>query len=182
MAVNCAGIASARKTLSQKRQEDGSLGTRLHSLEEFQRTIGVNTAGSFNLARLAAERMAQRPPDDDGLRGCIVNTASIAAYDGQVGQVAYGSSKGGVVGMTLPMARDLAPIGIRVMTIAPGLMMTNMLAGLPEDAMDELVKNVPCPHRLGDPMEFAKLVGSIIDNPYLNGETIRLDGALRMPP
>ncbi len=182
VAVNCAGIAPARKTLSQKIAEDGSVTTRLHSLEEFSKTIQVNTVGTFNLARLAADRMAQRAADDNGLRGCIINTASVAAYDGQIGQVAYASSKGGVVGMTLPMARDLAPVGIRVMTIAPGLFMTPLLAGLPEKVHKELVKNVPCPNRLGDPLYYAQLVGSIVTNPYLNGEVIRLDGALRMPP
>ncbi|KAL7498798.1 hypothetical protein ACHAWT_006694 [Skeletonema menzelii] len=182
VAVNCAGIAPARKTLSQKIAEDGSLTTRLHSLEEFSKTIQVNTVGTFNLARMAADRMAQRAADDNGLRGCIINTASVAAYDGQIGQVAYASSKGGVVGMTLPMARDLAPVGIRVMTIAPGLFMTPLLAGLPEKVHKELVKNVPCPNRLGDPIYYAQLVGSIVTNPYLNGEVIRLDGALRMPP
>ncbi|KAL9184407.1 hypothetical protein ACHAXT_002493 [Thalassiosira profunda] len=182
VAVNCAGVAPARKTLSQKVGDHGTTTTRLHSLEEFAKTINVNTVGSFNLARLASARMALRSADDDGLRGCIINTASVAAYDGQIGQVAYASSKGGVVGMTLPMARDLAPLGIRVMTVAPGLFMTPLLAGLPEKVHKQLVKNVPCPARLGDPVEYAKLVGCIIQNPYLNGEVIRLDGALRMPP
>ena len=182
VAVNCAGIAPARKTLSQKKSEGGLVTTRLHSIEEFSKTIEVNTVGSFNLARLAADRMAQRTVDENGLSGIIINTASVAAFDGQIGQVAYASSKGGVVGMTLPMARDLAPLGIRVMTIAPGLFMTPLLAGLPEKVHKELVKNVPCPKRLGDPIYFAKLVGSIVTNPYLNGEVIRLDGALRMPP
>eukprot|EP01083_Nonionella_stella_P004883 14266_1 len=182
VAVNCAGIAPARKTLSQKVNDDGTLTHRLHSLEEFSKTINVNVMGSFNLARLASDRMAHRTADDDGLRGCIVNTASVAAYDGQIGQVAYASSKGAVVGMTLPMARDLAPLGIRVMTVAPGMFMTPLLAGLPEKVHRQLVQNVPCPPRLGDPVEYAKLVGSILQNPYLNGEVIRLDGALRMPP
>jgi len=182
VAVNCAGIAPARKTLSQKVNEDGTVTTRLHSLDEFAKAINVNLVGSFNLARLASERMACRSADGDGLRGCIINTASVAAYDGQVGQVAYSASKGGVVGMTLPMARDLAPVGVRVMTIAPGLFMTPLLAGLPEKVHKQLVRNVPCPARLGDPSEYAQLVGSILQNPYLNGEVIRLDGALRMPP
>mmetsp|Transcript_18429 Transcript_18429/g.39863 ORF Transcript_18429/g.39863 Transcript_18429/m.39863 type:complete len:272 (-) Transcript_18429:54-869(-) len=182
VAVNCAGIAPAKKTLSQKVNEDGTLTHRLHTLEEFSKTIDVNTVGSFNLARLASDRMARRSLDSDGLRGCIINTASVAAYDGQIGQVAYAASKGAVVGMTLPMARDLAPLGIRVMTVAPGLFYTPLLAGLPEKVHKQLVQNVPCPSRLGDPMEYAKLVGSIIQIPYLNGETIRLDGALRMPP
>ncbi|KAL7452527.1 hypothetical protein ACHAWC_004258 [Mediolabrus comicus] len=181
-AINCAGIAPARKTLSQKVAEDGSVTTRLHSLEEFSKTIEVNTVGTFNLARLAADRMAKRAADDNGLRGCIINTASVAAFDGQIGQVAYASSKGGVVGLTLPMARDLAPIGVRVMTIAPGLFMTPLLAGLPAKVHQDLVKNVPCPNVLGDPDWYAHLVGSILSNPYLNGEVIRLDGALRMPP
>lgn len=154
----------------------------MHSLEEYAKAMTVNAIGSFNLARLAADRMARRSADGDGLRGCIVNTASVAAYDGQIGQVAYASSKGAVVGMTLPMARDLAGLGIRVMTIAPGLFRTPLLAGLPGKVHEQLVQNVPCPSRLGDPLEYAKLVGSILQNPYLNGEVIRLDGALRMPP
>jgi len=182
VAVNCAGIATARKTLSQKVNEDGTMNHRLHSLEEFSKTINVNAMGSFNLARLASDRMARRSVDSDGLRGCIINTASVSAYDGQIGQVAYAASKGAVVGMTLPLARDLAPFGIRVMTVAPGLFMTPLLAGLPEKVHKQLVQNVPCPSRLGDPLEYAKLVGCIIQNPYLNGEVIRLDGALRMPP
>lgn len=182
VAVNCAGIATARKTLSQKVNEDGTMTHRLHSLEDFSKTIDVNLIGSFNLARLASDRMARRSVDSDGLRGCIINTASVSAYDGQIGQVAYAASKGAVVGMTLPLARDLAPFGIRVMTVAPGLFMTPLLAGLPEKVHKQLVQNVPCPSRLGDPLEYAKLVGCIIQNPYLNGEVIRLDGALRMPP
>lgn len=157
VAVNCAGIAPARKTLSQKVGEDGSVMHRLHSLDEFSKTIDVNAVGSFNVARLASDRMALRTEDGDGLRGCIVNTASVAAYDGQVGQVAYAASKGAVVGMTLPMARDLGPLKIRVMTVAPGLFMTPLLAGLPEKVHKELVKNVPCPSRLGDPVEYAKV-------------------------
>lgn len=182
VAVNCAGIVPARRTLSQKVETDGTMTHRLHSLEEFSATINVNTVGSFNLARLAADRMARRSTDSDGLRGCIINTASVAAYDGQIGQVAYASSKGGIVGMTLPMARDLAPLGIRVMTIAPGLFMTPLLQNLPQKVHKQLVQHVPCPSRFGNPAEYAKLVGSIIQNPYLNGEVIRLDGALRMPP
>jgi len=157
VAVNCAGIAPARKTLSQKVNEDGSVTHRLHPLDEFARTINVNAVGSFNLARLASDRMARRSMDSDGLRGCIINTASVAAFDGQVGQVAYSASKGAVVGMTLPMARDLAPLGIRVMTVAPGLFMTPLLAGLPEKVHAQLVQNVPCPARLGDPIEYAKV-------------------------
>jgi 3-hydroxyacyl-CoA dehydrogenase/3-hydroxy-2-methylbutyryl-CoA dehydrogenase len=177
-----AGIAPARKTLSVKTDENGTVTHRLHSLDEFAKTMNVNVVGSFNLARLSADRMASRPVDIDGLRGCIINTASVAAYDGQIGQVAYASSKGGIVAMTLPMARDLAPCGIRVMTIAPGLFLTPLLAALPDKAIHQLTKNIPCPHRLGAPIEYAKLCGSIIQNPYLNGEVIRLDGALRMPP
>ena len=185
VAINCAGIAPARKTLSVKTDEkDGRTATahRIHSLDEFAKTMNVNVVGSFNLARLSADRMACRLADVDGLRGCIINTASVAAYDGQVGQVAYASSKGGIVGMTLPMARDLAPLGIRVMTIAPGLFSTPLLAALPDGAIRQLTENIPCPNRLGAPIEYAKLCGSIIQNPYLNGEVIRLDGALRMPP
>ena len=182
VAINCAGIAPARKTISQKVDDDGTITHRLHSLEEYTKTINVNTVGTFNLSRLASERMAFRERDSDGLRGCIINTASVAAYDGQIGQVAYAASKGGVVGMTLPMARDLAPFGIRVMTIAPGLFMTPLLAGLPTKVQNDLAQHIPCPNRLGKPIEYAKLVGSILQNPYLNAETIRLDGALRMPP
>ena len=168
--------------LSQKVESDGTVSHRLHSLEEFSTAMNVNTVGSFNVARLAADRMARRSTDSDGLRGCIINTASVAAYDGQIGQVAYAASKGGIVGMTLPMARDLAPMSIRVMTIAPGLFMTPLLQNLPEKVHKQLVNNVPCPSRFGNPVEYAKLVGSIINIPYLNGEVIRLDGALRMPP
>ena len=142
----------------------------------------MNALGTFNLARLAAERMASRDPDAEGLRGCIVNTASIAAFEGQTGQVAYAASKGAVVGMTLPLARDLAVHGIRVMTVAPGLFKTPLLDGLPDSVQNELGNMVPCPNRLGYPDEFGKLIVSILTNPMLNGEVIRLDGALRMPP
>jgi NAD(P)-dependent dehydrogenase (short-subunit alcohol dehydrogenase family) len=161
--VNCAGIAYGIKTVGR----DGP-----HPLDAFQRTIDINLIGTFNVSRLAAVEMARNDPEPDGARGVIVNTASVAAYDGQKGQVAYAASKGGIVAMTLPMARDLASTGIRVMTIAPGIFMTPMLAGLPED--------VPCPARLGDPAEYADLVGFIVCAGYLNGEVIRLDGALRM--
>ena len=157
VAVSCAGIAPVRKTLSQKVREDGTVSHRLHSLAEFKKAMEVNVEGTFNMARLAADRMARRSEDGDGLRGCIINTASVAAYDGQVGQVAYASSKGAVVAMTLPVARDLAPLGIRMMTVAPGLFMTPLLAGLPEKVHKELVKNVPCPNRLGDPIEYARV-------------------------
>uniref|UniRef100_A0A7S3L6T3 Ketoreductase domain-containing protein n=1 Tax=Amphora coffeiformis TaxID=265554 RepID=A0A7S3L6T3_9STRA len=172
--IQCAGVATARKMISGKGV--------VHSLEDFARTIAINTNGTFNVARLAAERMTENAVDDDGLRGCFVHTASIAAYEGQIGQVAYAASKGAIVGMTLPMARDLAPLGIRVMTIAPGLFKTPLLAGLPETVQKELGYTVPCPSRLGDPKEFGQLVVSILENPMLNGSVIRLDGALRMPP
>ena len=175
-----AAISTARKVLS--RPKEGDVMPRVHSLEEFTKTIQVNTVGTFNVARLAAQRMAIREPGGDGIRGCIVNTSSIAAFDGQCGQVAYSASKSAVVGMTLPMARDLAQYGVRVMTVAPGLFKTPLLEGLPEKVQAELGQSVPCPSRLGDPEEFGKLVGSILTNPMLNGETIRLDGALRMPP
>ncbi|CAI5704352.1 hypothetical protein KXD40_001352 [Peronospora effusa] len=172
-AVNCAGIALAIKTLNKK---------GVHQLAQFQQTININTVGSFNVARLAAERMSKRQAGTDGERGVIINTASIAAYDGQIGQAAYAASKGAIVGMTLPLARDLSSYGIRVNTIAPGLFMTPLLAGLPEKMQKELGDSVPFPSRLGNPDEYAQLVHAIIDNKMLNGETIRLDGALRMPP
>lgn len=170
-AVNCAGIALGIKTVGR----DGP-----HPLDAFQRTIDINLVGSFNVARLAAAAMAQNDPEPDGARGVIINTASIAAFDGQKGQAAYAASKGGIVGMTLPMARDLAKDGIRVMTIAPGIFMTPMLAGLPEDVQASLAADVPNPARLGDPAEYARLAGFIVEMGYLNGEVIRLDGALRM--
>lgn len=171
--VNCAGIVAASKTYGKR---------GVHDLAQFSRTVQVNLVGSFNMARLTAEAMAGNSPDADGSRGIIINTASIAAYEGQVGQVAYAASKGGVVAMTLPMARDLAPLGIRVMTIAPGLFGTPMLSELPEEAQRSLGQSVPYPSRLGDPAEYAQLVCSIVENNMLNGETIRLDGALRMAP
>lgn len=170
-ALNCAGIAYAIKTVGR----DGA-----HPLDAYRRTLDVNLVGTFNIARLAAQAMAQNAPDADGARGVIINTASIAAYDGQKGQAAYSASKGGVVGMCLPMARDLAQSGIRVMTIAPGLFLTPMLAGLPDDARAQLAADVPCPARLGDPAEYARLAAFIVTAGYLNGETIRIDGALRM--
>ncbi|KAM4662637.1 3-hydroxyacyl-CoA dehydrogenase type-2 [Discoglossus pictus] len=173
--VNCAGIAVAVKTYNVSKQLP-------HSLEDFQRVINVNIAGTFNVIRLAAGEMGKNEPDQDGLKGVIVNTASVAAYDGQVGQAAYSASKGGIVGMTLPIARDLAPMGIRVVTIAPGLFATPLLMGLPEKVRNFLAKQVPFPSRLGDPGEYAHLVQSIVENPMLNGEVIRLDGALRMQP
>lgn len=169
--VNCAGIAPGEKTLGK----DGP-----HRLESFSKAVTVNLIGSFNMARLAAEAMAKNTPNAGGERGVIVNTASIAAYDGQIGQVAYAASKGGVVGMTLPMARDLSRLGIRVMTIAPGIFLTPMLMGLPEEVRQQLAMDVTCPKRLGDPAEYASLARFIVESGYLNGETIRIDGALRM--
>jgi len=173
VAVNCAGIAIAKRTLTR----DG-----VHALDAFTKVLTVNTIGTFNVIRLAAESMQHNTPNDGGERGVIVNTASVAAYDGQIGQAAYAASKGAVVGMTLPIARDLSKVGIRVCTIAPGLFKTPMLAGLPEQVQNELAKNVPFPSRLGDPDEYAQLAQHIIENRMLNGEVIRLDGALRMPP
>ena len=170
-AVNCAGIALGIKTVGR----DGP-----HPLPAFQKTIDINLVGSFNVARLAAAAMAANAPDPDGARGVIINTASIAAFDGQKGQAAYAASKGGIVGMTLPMARDLAGSGIRVMTIAPGIFKTPMLAGLPDEVQATLAADVPNPARLGDPTEYARLAAFIIEMGYLNGEVIRLDGALRM--
>lgn len=170
-AVNCAGIALGIKTTGR----DGP-----HPLDAFQKTIDINLVGSFNVARLAAVAMARNEPEPDGARGVIINTASIAAFDGQKGQVAYAASKGGIVAMALPMARDLAKDGIRVMTIAPGIFATPMLAGLPDDIQTSLAAEVPNPARLGDPSEYGRLAGFIVEMGYLNGEVIRLDGALRM--
>jgi NAD(P)-dependent dehydrogenase (short-subunit alcohol dehydrogenase family) len=172
VAVNCAGVADAARTLGR----GGPF-----PLEVFRKVVEINLIGSFNVLRLSAERIAQAEPVDDE-RGVIVNTASVAAFDGQVGQAAYAASKGGVVGMTLPIARDLAGLQIRVMTIAPGLFETPMLAGLPEEAKASLGRQVPHPSRLGRPAEYADLVLAIVHNPMLNGETIRLDGAIRMAP
>jgi NAD(P)-dependent dehydrogenase (short-subunit alcohol dehydrogenase family) len=172
--VNCAGIGLAERTISR----DGTP----HDYERFVRVITVNLLGTFNTMRLAASAIAATEPCDDGSRGVIVNTASIAAFDGQIGQLAYAASKGGIVGLTLPAARDLAPAGIRICTIAPGLMDTPLLGRLQADAKDSLAKDVVYPKRLGDPAWFAQLVQSIVENPYLNGEVIRLDAALRMPP
>ncbi|KAL4655477.1 3-hydroxyacyl-CoA dehydrogenase type-2 isoform X1 [Arapaima gigas] len=175
LAVNCAGIAVAFKTYNFKKDLP-------HSLEDFTRVMTVNVAGTFNVIRLAAGEMGKNEPDADGHRGCIINTASVAAFDGQVGQAAYSASKGAIVGMTLPIARDLAPMGIRVVTIAPGLFSTPLLVGLPEKVRDFLARQVPFPSRLGDPAEFAHLVTSLAENPMINGEVIRLDGAIRMQP
>jgi NAD(P)-dependent dehydrogenase (short-subunit alcohol dehydrogenase family) len=171
-AVNCAGIAIAETIL----KKDGGL----HSLDSYRKVIDVNLAGTFNVARLAADAMKDNTPAPDGNRGVIINTASIAAFDGQRGQPAYASSKGGVVGLTLPMARDLARSGIRVMDIAPGIFMTPMLAGLPKEAQDTLAASVTNPKRLGDPKEYGQLAKFIVECGYMNGETIRIDGALRM--
>ena len=173
IAVNCAGIGWARRTITR----DGP-----HPIEPFRKVIEVNLVGTFNAIRYAADQMARNDPDEGGERGVIINTASIAAYDGQIGQVAYSASKGGIVGMTLPIARDLASLGIRVVTIAPGLFETPLLGGLPESARQALSANIPFPSRLGQPHEYAALARSIVENPMLNGLTIRLDGALRMPP
>ena len=171
--VNCAGVAPAVKTVGK----DGP-----HPLDVFQRTININLVGTFNMARLAADAMGKTEAAESGERGIIINTASVAAYDGQIGQAAYGSSKAAVVGLTLPMARDLARSGVRVMTIAPGIFETPMLMGMPEEVRDALGKMVPFPPRLGRPDEYAHLARAIIENTMLNGETIRLDGAIRMQP
>lgn len=171
--VNCAGIAIGEKTVGR----DGP-----HRLESFSKVININLIGSFNMIRLAAEAMAKQEPNSEGERGVIINTASVAAFDGQVGQAAYSASKGGVVGMTLPIARDLSRNGIRVLTIAPGIFETAMLKGMPADVQESLGKQVPFPSRLGRPAEYAQLVQSIVSNVMLNGEVIRLDGAIRMAP
>ena len=171
--VNCAGIGTAMKTF-------GKAGPA--KLEEFTRVISVNLIGTFNYIRLAAVHMAQNSPGPDGERGVVINTASVAAFDGQIGQAAYSASKGGIVGMTLPIARDLAEQGIRVMTIAPGIFETPLLGTLPEPVRASLAKQVPFPSRLGQPDEYAALACHIVTNGMLNGETIRLDGAIRMAP
>ena len=171
--INCAGVAPAVKTVGK----DGP-----HPLEVFQRVVSINLVGTFNMARLAADAMSKTEGNEYGERGVIINTASVAAYDGQIGQAAYGASKAGVVGLTLPMARDLSRNGIRVMTIAPGIFETPMLLGMPQEVQDALGRMVPFPPRLGKPVEYAHLARSIIENPMLNGETIRLDGAIRMQP
>lgn len=171
--VNCAGIAVAEKVLGKNSP---------HNLDSFSKAIQINLIGTFNVIRLAAAVMAQNEPSPGGERGVIVNTASVAAFDGQIGQAAYSASKGGVVSMTLPLAREFARYGIRVMTIAPGIFSTPMLAGLPEAAQQSLAQQVPFPPRLGKPAEYAALVKHIIENEMLNGEVIRLDGAIRMTP
>lgn len=169
--VNCAGVAPAEKVVGKQ---------GAHRLDSFARVISINLIGTFNMLRLAAEAMLKNEPDEAGERGVIINTASIAAYEGQLGQAAYAASKGGVISLTLPVARELARSGIRCMTIAPGIMETPMLLGMPEDVQDALNKTVPFPSRMGRPAEYASLVRHIIENAYLNGEVIRLDGALRM--
>jgi NAD(P)-dependent dehydrogenase (short-subunit alcohol dehydrogenase family) len=171
--VNCAGIAPATKTVGK----DGA-----HPLGPFTKTIMVNLVGSFNMIRLAAEAMCRNAPEPTGERGVLISTASVAAYDGQIGQAAYAASKGGVVGMTLPIARDLARNGIRNMTIAPGIFGTPMLFTMPQDVQDALAASVPFPSRLGTPADYAQLVHQIVTNEMLNGEVIRLDGAIRMAP
>lgn len=170
-AINCAGIATGEKTLGR----DGP-----HSLDAFRRTIDINLVGSFNVARLAAAEIAKNDPSADGTRGVIINTASIAAFDGQKGQTAYAASKGGIYGLSLPMARDLSREGIRVMAIAPGTFLTPMLQGLPDEVTQALAQDVTFPKRLGDPAEYAALARFIVECDYLNGEVIRIDGALRM--
>ena len=174
VAVSCAGVGAVMRTLAR----DGSP----HDLDAFKFVINVNLIGTFNVLRLTASAIARSEPLDDGERGVIVNTASIAAFDGQIGQIAYAASKGGIVGMTLPAARDLTPSGIRVCTVAPGTFDTPLMAILPEPARQALAAGIPFPKRLGNPEEYARLVEHIVENGYLNGETIRLDGALRMPP
>ena len=171
--INCAGIAIGEKVVGKEGP---------HALASFARVININLIGTFNMIRLAADAMAKQEPTAEGERGVIVNTASVAAFDGQIGQAAYSASKGGVVGMTLPIARDLSRSGIRCVTIAPGLFATPMLLGMPQEVQDSLGKQVPFPSRLGKPEEYAAMVRHIVENVMLNGETIRLDGAIRMQP
>lgn len=171
--VNCAGVAPASRTVGKNGP---------HALELFQKVVMINLVGTFNMCRLAAHAMSQNEPEPTGERGVLINTASVAAFDGQIGQAAYASSKAGVAGMTLPMARDLSKLGIRCMTIAPGIFGTPMVYGMPQEVQDSLAASIPFPSRLGRPDDYAKLVQSIITNDMLNGETIRLDGAIRMAP
>jgi NAD(P)-dependent dehydrogenase (short-subunit alcohol dehydrogenase family) len=171
--VNCAGIAPAHRIVGR----DGP-----HPLDLFSKVIQVNLVGTFNMLRLAAQAMAANEPESTGERGVLISTASVAAYDGQIGQAAYSASKGGIVSMTLPIARDLAKLGIRHMTIAPGIFGTPMVFGMPQDVQDALAASIPFPSRLGRPDDYAKLVVHIFENEMLNGEVIRLDGAIRMPP
>jgi NAD(P)-dependent dehydrogenase (short-subunit alcohol dehydrogenase family) len=174
IAVSCAGVGWAARTLDKTGKP--------HDLKLFETVVGINLVGTFNVLRLAASAISKAAPLEHNERGVIVNTASVAAYDGQIGQIAYAASKAGVVGMTLPAARDLAPAGIRVVTIAPGIFDTPMLGGLPEDKRAALAADVVFPKRLGDPAEYGSLVAAIIETGYLNAETIRLDGGIRMPP
>jgi NAD(P)-dependent dehydrogenase (short-subunit alcohol dehydrogenase family) len=171
--MNCAGIGVAKRVIGR----DGPM-----ALADFEKVIKINLIGSFNMLRLATAEMTKLEPLSTGERGVVICTASVAAYDGQIGQSAYSASKGGIVGMTLPIARELSQFGIRVMTIAPGLFLTPLLASLPQEAQDSLAAAIPFPRRLGDADEFASLAQHIIDNPYLNGEVIRLDASLRMAP
>jgi Dehydrogenases with different specificities (related to short-chain alcohol dehydrogenases) len=171
--VNCAGIAPAARTVGKNGP---------HPLDLFQKVIAVNLVGTFNMVRLAAAAMSDNAPEPTGERGVLVNTASVAAFDGQIGQAAYSASKAGVAGMTLPIARDLAKVGIRCVTIAPGIFGTPMIFGMPKEVQESLAASIPFPARLGTPQDYAKLVHQIITNEMLNGETIRLDGAIRMPP
>jgi NAD(P)-dependent dehydrogenase (short-subunit alcohol dehydrogenase family) len=171
--VNCAGIGVAKRVVGLEGP---------HGLADFDRVIRINLIGSFNMLRLATSEMSKLAPLDGGERGVVINTASVAAYDGQIGQAAYSASKGGIVGMTLPIARELAQFGIRVLTIAPGLFLTPLLGSLPQEAQDSLAVAIPFPHRLGSPDEYASLALHMIDNPYLNGEVVRLDASLRMAP
>jgi NAD(P)-dependent dehydrogenase (short-subunit alcohol dehydrogenase family) len=171
--VNCAGIAIGQKTVGKEGP---------HKLADFARVVGINLVGTFNMIRLAADAMCKNAPESTGERGVLVNTASVAAYDGQIGQAAYSASKGGVVGMTLPIARDLARNGVRCVTIAPGIFGTPMLFGMPKEVQDALAASVPFPSRLGTPEDYGKLAVHIVENDMLNGETIRLDGAIRLAP
>ncbi len=171
--INCAGIAPASRIVGKNGP---------HALDLFQKVVMINLVGTFNMSRLAAAAMSENTPEPTGERGVLINTASVAAYDGQIGQAAYAASKAGIVGMTLPVARDLSKIGIRCCTIAPGIFGTPMVFGMPQDVQDSLAASIPFPSRLGRPEDYAKLVNSIITNEMLNGETIRLDGAIRMAP
>jgi NAD(P)-dependent dehydrogenase (short-subunit alcohol dehydrogenase family) len=171
--VNCAGIAPASRIVGKNGP---------HALDLFQKVVMINLIGTFNMSRLAAAAMSENQPESTGERGVLINTASVAAYDGQIGQAAYAASKAGVVGMTLPIARDLSKVGIRCVTIAPGIFGTPMIFGMPQEVQDSLAASIPFPARLGRPEDYAKLVNSIITNEMLNGETIRLDGAIRMGP
>lgn len=171
--INCAGVAPASRTIGREAP---------HKLDLFKQVVNINLIGTFNMSRLAAFAMSKNTPQETGERGLIINTASVAAFEGQIGQAAYAASKSGVAGMTLPIARDLASLGIRCVTIAPGIFGTPMVFGMPQEVQDSLAKSIPFPSRLGRPEDYAKLVHSIIDNEMINGETIRLDGAIRMSP